>query len=216
MDRKDLVEISEIYVKLHHLDKKDEDNLIEKINNSKEEELWSFLSTGGDFNNKLYEFEMGSWLADKSDKAIGKIWNYIYKDVTGGQWEDTKSTITRVYGDVTSGFNIGAKVVAVTILIALIIRASKMIRMKHLTGGSKECRGFSGIQKEICELKKEITVKRMELGVVKRGLDVCPSTKNPAECKQKLQHRLAGVKSDLLKKEANLKELMIKSRNKKR
>lgn len=217
MDRNDLIDLSKIYIKLHHLKKEDEEFLIKKVEESKIEELWSFLSTGGDFNNYLYVSEgFGSWATEKTDQIVGKMWNYIYKDVTGGEWSDAKSTITKAYDDVVAGANMGAKVVAVVILISLIVRATKMIRERYLVKGSKECKNLVGVQKDICETKKELMVKRMELGVVKRGLNVCGSTKNPVECKQKLNHRLAGIKMDLLKKQSNLKELMEKSRNKKR
>jgi hypothetical protein len=210
MEKNDLMDIAKIYVKLHNLIKEDEEQLLEKINNFKnDDEILEFLYTSGRFVLKEDD-------KDLKDEVIRSLWNHIYSSATGGDdWEDRIQKISNVYNDLAAGAYRGAQIVAVLLIIALVIRALKRIRAEYFVKAVKACQKLEGVKKNICIVRSEVNTKRMELGVVKRGLDTCSKSKNPADCKQKLGYRLEKIKSDILKKQVELKTLMEKSRNKK-
>jgi hypothetical protein len=204
MNKNDLIDISKIYVKLHNLSESETNQLIDKIDTFKEEnEILEFLYRGKT-QSITEEIEVPK-------SILKQLWNYIFSEVTGGKdWNATQDSLSHLYNQVSTGVEIGSKAAAVLIIITLVIKAIKSIRQNYLTKEQTACKHLKGSQKNICILKHQIAMKRAELGVIKRGMNTCKLSKNPADCKQKLSVRLEKVKSEIIKKEVELRSLSKK------
>jgi len=93
-----------------------------------------------------------------------------------------------------AGFGSGLAVVAYSALIAV---AAVKAYKKYISKAGRACKGLSGNEKTNCLNKFKKQAQAAKVKTFQSGLSKCSKTKNPVECKAKLQAKIAKEKAKM-------------------
>jgi len=77
--------------------------------------------------------------------------------------------------------------------IFTVFNVSVSIYKKHLTKAARRCQNLPQKEKAICMLMAKAQAKQVQLSVLKKGIQKCAKTKDPAKCKQKFIEKMNKV-----------------------
>ena len=114
--------------------------------------------------------------------------------------EYTAGGVTYVSGGASTAqtiFNNTNKEVAVAALIALVLAASYKVYRDYLSKAAKACKGKQGADKRNCMSEFKKKARKAKVMAMQKNISKCSRTKNPSECKRKLQAKIAMEKAKM-------------------
>ncbi len=67
----------------------------------------------------------------------------------------------------------------------------------HFTKGSRQCSDLADKERSLCMLRAKAFAKKVEAAALKDGVRKCAKTKNPEQCKQKMQLKMKKVSGEV-------------------
>ena len=88
-----------------------------------------------------------------------------------------------------------------TVMLALsaasfIMGATNMFK-QHFTKGSRQCSDLADKERSLCMLRAKALAKKVEAAALKDSIKKCQKTKNPDQCKQKIQAKFKKVSGEV-------------------
>jgi len=87
--------------------------------------------------------------------------------------------------------------IMITISAASLILSAVNLFKQHLTKGSRQCADLADKERSLCMLRAKGLAKKVQAAALKDSMNKCKKSKNPEQCKQKIQAKLKKVSSEV-------------------
>lgn len=89
--------------------------------------------------------------------------------------------------------------IAISVLIAAILTASYVVYKKYLSKAARVCKDYKGMKRKECIVKFEKEAIKAKISSLMKGLSLCNKSKDPVNCKSKLQQKISIERQKLSK-----------------
>ena len=169
------------YIKLHDDLLKEEKLALGDFVMEASDEQVKFMLMTGEVKDKLTEEDL-SFIKEGGDVVLyNPTWGQLGRMFTKGQNYET-------------GIQAGIKG---TLLAAAVAAIALKAYKEYLSKAARACKGKKGVDKKNCMSKFKKEAQKTKIANLQKGLTMCPKTKNPQTCKNKLQTKISKEKAKM-------------------